>query len=170
MKKAISLLVTGILLMLILFIPLDPSLVFTETRTATPQHYIIPIEQPKQFEIIFTHSIHLSDVEEHYSITSTMTLQLLRMIYEDLAVGMPGSAEENQEIEFTDGKWVLNSFDSYVDSFILYNSPIHKKLEVRYDNEIYDLKAELPTGKSYEVQAKKLSLIEVWRGEEVYGR
>lgn len=92
------------------------------------------------------------------------------MIYEDLAIGMPGHAEDNQDLSYENGKWVLRSKDSYLSSFVLYNSSIHKKLEIGYYNEIYDMKAILPTGKSYHVQIEQLSLIERWKGEKMNGR
>lgn len=118
----------------------------------------------------FTHSIHLSDVNEFYRIVEDGRIQFVKMIYEDLAVGMPGYAEENQTFERINGKWVLTSEDTFTDSFTLYNSSIHKKLELRYDNKIYDLKQQVPTGHSYRIEVAKLSIADVWKGEKIDGR
>lgn len=132
--------------------------------------YYIPAEQSNEFQFIFTHSIHLSDVIENYQIAPNFDVQLVSMIYEDLAIGMPGYAEDNQQLLFQNGKWVLTSEDTSLPSFVLYNSSIHKKLEIRYDNKIYDVKAILPTGKSYRVKVEPLSLFERWKGEKMNGR
>ncbi|WP_392456327.1 DUF1850 domain-containing protein [Chryseomicrobium aureum] len=170
MLKGVFSLIVGLFLLVILFIPSQDVLVFTETRTTKPSVHYISLSDEQEFAMTFTHSIHLSDVTETYTITQDGRFQFLQMIYEDLAVGMPGDAEENQTFEFVDGKWVLTSEDTYTDSFTLYNSSIHKKLEVRYDNTIYDLKTELPTGRSYRIEAIELSIADVWKGEKIDGR
>lgn len=170
MNKSILLVSVAILTLLYLFYPSHKSIVFTETRTSQPEYYFLKLSEENQVEIIFTHSIHLSDVAELYSITPDLQWKVIQMSYEDLAIGMPGYAEKNQTLDYIDGKWVLKSYDTVLQEISLYNSSIHKKLEIRYDNEIYNLKTLLPTGASYLVEVKHVSSFELWRGEQLHGR
>lgn len=170
MKKAIGVLTLGILFLIVSFTSNQRVITFTETRTSSPTMYYIPALQSNDFQVIFTHSIHLSDVIENYRLSPNQQFELVSMIYEDLAIGMPGYAEENQQLLFEDGKWVLSTEGTSLPSFVLYNSSIHKKLEIRYDKKIYNVKAILPTGKSYRVEVDQLSLIERWKGEKIDGR
>lgn len=170
MKTGIYLLPISILFLLLAFVPYQRVIELEQSRPTKGSTYYIPLTSEEEFSVTFTHSIHLSDVTEIYKVTDSEQIQFYQMIYEDLAIGMPGAAEENQTFEQIDGKWVLTTFDSYTDFFTLYNSSIHKKLEVGYDNTIFDLKKELPTGRSFRVQIDTYSWIDSLKGEKMDGR
>lgn len=170
MRTGIFLLPVGILLLLLAFVPYQRVIELEQSRPTKGETFYIPLTSDKKFSVTFTHSIHLSDVTEIYKVEESNQIQFYQMIYEDLAIGMPGAAEENQTFEKIDGKWVLTTFNSYTDSFTLYNSSIHKKLEVGYDNTIFDLKKELPTGRSFRVQIDTYSWIDSLKGEKMDGR
>ncbi|MFC4354496.1 DUF1850 domain-containing protein [Chryseomicrobium palamuruense] len=170
MHKGIVLIWTGILAIILLFVPIEKVIEFKQTRPESCKQYYIPLNEHREFSLTFTHSIHLSDVKEIYRVTQTNEIEPYQMIYEDLAIGMPGAAEKTQTFEKIDGKWVLTTFGQTMESFTLYNSSIHKKLEVVYDNRIFDLKNELPTGGSYLIQIKEYSWISRMKGEQLNGR
>ena len=93
MKKVLGLL-TIALAIVFLFIPIFPVFSFTETRTEHPTMYYLTLEDERRFQIVFTHSIHLSDVIETYEVMDTYDIRLHSMVYSDVAIGMPRYAEE----------------------------------------------------------------------------
>lgn len=76
-------------LIALMFIPFGRALTFTETRTNRPTLHYIKLTEHTDFQIIFTHSIHLTDVIESYHVRPTNDFQLLSMEYSDVAIGMP---------------------------------------------------------------------------------
>lgn len=146
------------------FSPLYPVFSFKETRTNTPQLFYINVTKEKNFEIKYTHSIHLSNVLENYEITDTNDLQLLSMEYEDVSIGMPSNAEEGQTITYEDGKYKLEYKDRKLNSFVLLIGNIDTSLEFLYNEHQYDLKDNLERGKSYEFEVCRISLFDKLKG------
>lgn len=146
------------------FFPYQQVFVFTETRSDDPKLYYLRIEDVRDFQIIFTHSIHKSDVIELYKITEDSKIQLVSMMYEDLAIGMPGHAEEGQTFEEKDGIYKLSYDDKVIDSFTLFVADIDMDLIFKYKQKDYDLKKLLKRSKAYEFKVKKVSLYEQWKG------
>lgn len=87
------------------------------------------------------------------------------MEYEDLAIGMPGYAEENQTLIQRNGKYVLQFNNSDIlDNFTIYIGDLDLDLVFNYAEREYDLKKDLQRGKSYLFEIKRLSLYEQWKG------
>ena len=81
--------------------------------------YYLPLENELNFKLVFTHSIHLSDVIETYEVMATKDIQLLSMEYSDVAIGMPGYAEEGQTLIYEDGVYTLSYDDAILAEFHL---------------------------------------------------
>lgn len=148
-----------------LFYPLFRVFLFTEMRTNDPNMYYIIIGEEKRFEIRFTHSIHLTDVLESYEITNDNHIKLESMEYEDVAVGMPAYAEEDQLLTYNNGKYTLVYKNKLLTNFTLYIGDINYDLYFHYQEEEYNLKKELNRGSSYLVEVKNISLYEKLKGE-----
>ncbi|MFJ7824876.1 DUF1850 domain-containing protein [Psychrobacillus sp. NPDC096623] len=146
------------------FLPFKQAFVFTETRSENPNFFYLPVEEERDFQIKYTHSIHKSDVIESYRITKDAKIQLVSMVYEDLAIGMPGYAEEGQTFEEKDGMYKLSYDDEIINSFTLLVANIDMDLIFQYGQMEYDLKQLLERSKSYEFKVKKLSLYEQLKG------
>ncbi|MEG0261262.1 MAG: DUF1850 domain-containing protein [Lysinibacillus sp.] len=159
----IGLLCIGVIIAI--FLPLQKVFAFTETRTTNPQLNYLPIEEKDDFKIRYTHSIHKSDVMEYYRVTNDNKIQMLGMEYEDLAIGMPGYAEEGQTLTQRNGSYYLK-FDvkKVLDSFTMYIGDLDIDLVFDYKNDEYDLKKDLQRGKSYLFEVKRVSLYEQWKG------
>jgi hypothetical protein len=112
----------------------------------------------------YTHSIHLSDVVEYYEVVNQDTFQAIAMEYEDVAIGMPGNAEEGQTLIIKDGKYRLVSDAKFLTSYTLHISNISSKQHFIYDDVEYDLKNVLKKGSSYLFSLKKISIFEWWKG------
>ena len=166
MYRTICLILT-LLCIIFFFSPLYPVFSFKETRINNPQTFYINVTKEKKFEIQYTHSIHLSDVNEMYEITNTNEMQLLSMGYEDVAIGMPASAEEGQTITYENGKYKLEFLDRKINSFVLLIGDIDTKLEFLYCGNRFDLKDSLERGKSYEFEVSRISLFDKLKGVSI---
>lgn len=129
-------------------------------------HYV-PTEGDQSFQIRYTHSIHKTDVVESYKIINKSKIQLLKMVYTDLAIGLPGYAEEGQTFEEKDGKYILTYNNEVIDSFTILIGNIDLDLVLQYGNNEIDLKKSLERGKSYLVEVKKISIYQQMKGEKM---
>lgn len=146
------------------FIPFQRALVWTETKNEHPNVNYVLLDSTNDFQIVFTHSIHLSDVIESYRVLTSNELQLVSMAYSDVAIGMPGYAEKGQTLTYEDGVYTLRYDDAKLPNFTLHIGAVQYKLILRYGDEEYDLKDNLKKGKSYFVEVRKLSFYEKMKG------
>lgn len=169
MRKALcaALLIAGFACALT--VPVSDAFVFTETRSDHPAIHYIRQTEDDRFVIRYTHSIHLSDVIETYEVTGERRIRLLRMEYEDLAIGMPGHAEKGETFTAEDGRYTLEYENRVLDSFVLFVADIDTDLEFRYGGRGYDLKKHLERGSSYRFELRKLSLLELLKGVNMNG-
>ena len=140
-RKFIITVLLSICLCIIIFLPLQKVFTFTEARIAHPKVHYIPILDEQTFQIRYTHSIHKSDVLESYQYIKGNRIEMLEMEYEDLAIGMPGYAEENQTLIQRNGKYVLQFNNSAIlDNFTIYIGDLDLDLVFNYAEREYDLK------------------------------
>lgn len=149
------------------FFPFERSIIFTETRSEKPVQFFLPLKNEVTFQLIFTHSIHLTDVVESYQVLPTNELQLLAMEYSDVAIGMPGYAEEGQTLHYEDGIYTLKYMDAKLKEFTLHIGDVDYKLNLQHKGKSIPLKEYLIRGKSYEVNVQKLSLYDILKGVEL---
>lgn len=150
---------------IILFIPFKQVFSFEETRTSNGQTVYIPFHNDElAFQFIYTHSIHLSDVVEYYEVTNDLSIKSIAMEYEDLAIGMPGYAEEGETLTIEDGKYRLTFAANIMPSFTMHISNISSKQHFLYNDVEYDLKKVLKKGSSYLFGLKKISFFQWLRG------
>lgn len=163
-KKSLLVGLLSVVGMAIVFLPLQKVFAFTETRTDQSKLHYISATSDNSFRIRYTHSIHKSDVLEHYQFTEDNRIQMLGMEYEDLAIGMPGYAEKGQTLTQHDGKYYLQFEEAMLEDFTIYIGDLDIDLVFEYEGLEYDLKKDLQRGKSYLFQVKKVSLYEQWKG------
>ena len=147
-----------------IFIPFVPALSFTETRTELPITHYLPLKKEKEFQIIFTHTIHKTDVIENYRVLNNKEILLLSMEYSDVAIGMPSYAEEGQTLVNKDGLYTLSYAHEVLPSFTMFVGDVEDQLFLQYQKKKYNLKVKLEKGKSYLFEVKKLSLFDIARG------
>ncbi len=165
MKRVIFLISTLIILVVVfLFLPVFKVFSFTETRTTNPQMYYIEVSNDTEFQVRFTHSIHLTDVLENYNITNINKLKLVSMEYEDVAVGMPAYAEEDQTISYEHGKYTLSYDNKILNNFTLYVGDVEYDLFFHYDGKDYNLKKSLERGSSYLFEVKNVTIYDKLKG------
>ena len=148
-------------------IPYERSIIFMETRSENPTTYYKELEDVDEFKIIYTHSIHLTDVYESYVALPSNAIQMLSMEYSDVAIGMPGYAEEGQTLLYENGIYKLQYDDAKLTNFVLHIGNVDFRLDLQHNNETVELKKFLTRGKSYDVRIQKLSLYEKMKGVEL---
>jgi len=167
MKRVLFFLIVLILGIIFLFSPFFAVFSFEETRTNNPQSYYINVSKENNFNIRYTHSIHLTDVIEAYEITDSNQMRLISMEYEDVAIGMPAHAEEGQTLSYENGKYKLEYSNQIIDAFNLYVGDINLDLAFLYEGKTYDLKKSLGKGHSFLFEIKRISLFDKLRGAEM---
>lgn len=169
MKKGLLILLVASLVT-IFFVPIESAYTFTKTREEKPVTYYYPIKKERQFQLLFMHSIHKTDVVESYEVLKNNELRLLSMRYEDVAIGMPGYAEEGQTLHYENGVYTLSYDDATLPNFTLFIANIDARLQFIYMNDVFDLKEQLEKGHAYLFEVKKISLYEKMKGVKLYGK
>ncbi|WP_203246031.1 DUF1850 domain-containing protein [Sporosarcina beigongshangi] len=154
----------------IFFLPFKQAFTFTEHRTENPKLYYLPIKSDNSFRIRYVHSIHLTDVIESYEITADQKIRLVSMQYEDLAIGLPGYAEEGETLSVNDGVYTLTYDDNVIDSFVMLIGNVDAELAFQYVGTELNLKKQLVRGKSYTFHVKKLSAYQMLKGVNMNGK
>lgn len=152
------------------FLPIQQAFTFTEYRTENPKLFYIPVASNDSFQIRYVHSIHLTDVIESYEITADQKIRLVSMQYEDLAIGLPGYAEEGETFSVNEGVYTLTYDDNVIDSFVILIGNVDAKLAFRYLGNELDLKRKLVRGKSYTFCVKKISIYQILKGVNMNGK
>lgn len=163
MKKIIVIGVCIGIVACMLCYPFQQAIVFTETKTSSPNVFILPLTNGEDFALRYTHSIHLSDVTEHYTVEEGR-FRMRYMTYSDTAIGMPATAEKGQTLTFQDGVYTLMFEQSYMNDFTLYVGDIDLDLSLLYDGEQLALKETLTRGHSYRIHVEKLSFYDMIKG------
>src|SRR5690606_2536563 len=129
MKKWIFIILV-FLSVIVWFIPFERSITFTETRVQDPVQHFLPLKNENEFQLIFTHSIHLTDGTERYNLLPTNEFQLLSMEYTDVAIGMPGHAEEGQTLHYEYRIYTLQYNTTTLEPSTLHISNVDYKLNL----------------------------------------
>lgn len=158
----LSLLALILVFSALLFVPAVKSFAFTDNRSGGIAAYL-RIQDPA-FQIKYIHSIHLSEVLEHYKVLPDDSLQLVRLEYEDFNVGMPSNAGEGETFVEKDGKYTIDGMDRKLEEFRLLVGDVDAGLYFLADGEEYDLKKTLARGKSYTFHVQRLSVYQLLKG------
>ncbi|MFS0784998.1 DUF1850 domain-containing protein [Shouchella sp. 1P09AA] len=92
------------------FIPYQSALTFSTQRSNELIAYT-PMSKGDSFQIIYTHSIHLTDVEESYRVTVEGYIQQHEMSFDEFGIGMPSSATDDQELVVEEGRYHLKNMN-----------------------------------------------------------
>ena len=166
MKKIGIIILVCVVLYFVLTVPIIKVIQFEQTRVKTGDTYYIKRTDETKFQIVFTHSIHLTDVIETYEIDEKR-IRLLSMDYSDVAIGMPAYAEEGQTLIYEDGFYTLQYDEAILDDFTLYIGDVDYELTFKYEAQQYNLKEVLGRGNTYNISIQNISILEWMKGEEM---
>ncbi|WP_068673955.1 DUF1850 domain-containing protein [Oceanobacillus sp. Castelsardo] len=100
-----------LILLTVLFVPFRTALVFYKENTTDIEAFL-PIKKGDTFQIIFKHSIHLTDVVEKYRVTKNFEIKQYEFVYEEFGIGMPSNAEEGETFVYEDGKYYIKNINN----------------------------------------------------------
>lgn len=93
------------------FIPIRTALIFYKENTNDMEAFL-PIDKGEGFQIIFKHSIHLTDVVEKYRVMDNHTIKQNEIVYEEFGIGMPSNAEGGETFVYEDGKYHIKDLEN----------------------------------------------------------
>lgn len=169
MKQRILLLgVIGLLLIIcILFIPYQKVLSFTYQDQDVLLAYL-PLSKSDTFQIQFTHSIHLSDVIDTYTLKDHQIIQT-KLSYQDFAVGMPSNAEGEEIFEVKDGRYYLSNMNRDFPFIDLRVGQVRANHKVVYENRSYQLSNYIKPGEWVRIKSKNVSIWQKLKGVNISG-
>ncbi|MCA1056699.1 DUF1850 domain-containing protein [Rossellomorea aquimaris] len=169
-RLAMGFLLLLLILSSITFIPLHSFLVI-EPLDEDGEPAYIPIGEDETFSIRYTHSIHLSEVEEFYRLTSSDEIQQTKLLYEDTAIGMPSDAEGEEVFQRTsDGRYLITNMDRRFPFIDIRIGQVVANHRLVFRGETYPLKDYFTKGSIVRLQFKKVSLFSKWKGVVVVGK
>src|SRR5690625_795742 len=173
MKKFLMILLPVILLftvLIFLFSPIKQSLVFYDENTNDIEAYL-RMESQDTFQIIFTHSIHLTDVVEKYVVLDNQHIQQYEMVYEEFGIGMPSNAQGDEEFVHEDGKYHIKNMENIFPEIKLRNGKAvsDHRLVWGSDHEyITEFNNYFEPGAWCTIKSDKLSLWQMIQGVRVH--
>ena len=150
---------------LIAFTPYQKNYVFIDNETDKLAAYV-PVES-RFFQIIYTHSIHLSEVIESYKVVDGNILMMTELEYEDFNIGMPSNAGEGETFVEQDGKYFIKNMTREIPEFRLFVGDVDAGLSFSTSGQQMDLKKTLVRGKSYTFRVERLSLFQLREGVRI---
>lgn len=169
-KAVLPILLSALLVALvIIFLPIHKVFTFTEYRTDHPKTYYLKMEDEREFQIRYVHSIFLTDVVESYRVVDQYAIQSLSMQYEDVGIGLPGYAEEGESLSVKDGMYTLTYEHNIIQSFVLFIGDVNADLAFRYRGHEVNLKNYLTRGKSYTFRVQRQSFYQLMKGVNMNG-
>ena len=173
MKKwIVTILIMAVIIISFLFIPIKSTIVFYEKNTDDIVAYI-PLKVNDTFEIIFVHSIHLTDVTEKYEITSDYEIRQYEMIFSDFGIGMPYEVKGYEEIDYVDGFYRITNMNNRFESLQIRNGKTVSEHRLVWQSEGKEEKQVFfndffEQGAWFTVKPVKLSMVDTWREVKIH--
>lgn len=146
--------------------PYQQAIVFQPNYSAAKPAYIL-IKDKTQFQIKYTHSIHLTDVVESYEITEDQKIHQYELMYEDFAIGMPSNAEAGETFEQVNGKYYIKNMKQVFPFFHLRIGQVRAQHRVIFNKKEYPLSRSIKPGTSVKIEIRKLTIFEQWKGANI---
>lgn len=171
-KLLISLIIILLVIMLSLTIPVKTAVVFYEENTDEIAAFL-PLKIGETFDIIFTHSIHLTDVVEKYQVTEDLNIMQYEIIFEHFGIGMPSNAEGEEVFEYKDGKFHISNLNNHFESMnirngrtvsehrLLWQTDKDETQNMVWFNDYFD------PGAWFTVKVEKLTIMQYLKGVEI---
>nr|WP_233711359.1 DUF1850 domain-containing protein [Lederbergia citrisecunda] len=157
--------------MFIIFcIPFQKSFVIEKGISGKVLAYF-PIHQTnKTFHILYTHSIHKSDVKETYIILNNNKIRQIELMYEDTSIGMPSNAEEGETFEMVEGKYVIRNMKRDFQSINMRVAQVVGDHTLFVNGCQLKLSSIVEPGSLVKMKVRRLSLWQSWRGVNIVGK
>ncbi|UII57058.1 DUF1850 domain-containing protein [Cytobacillus spongiae] len=155
-----------LLIAFVLLIPYQKALVLQYQNTGKVLAYI-SLSNTENFKIKYTHSIHLSDVVESYTVTEDMSILQYELMYEDFAIGMPSDAAEGEVFEQKDGKYYIKNMERIFPSFDMRIGKVRANHRVIYNEKEYPIGDVIDPGTWIRIKVEKISMLQQLKGVNI---
>lgn len=173
MKKTLLFIsVFVIIIVSLLFVPFKSVLLFYKENTKEIVAYV-PLKSEDTFQIIFVHSIHLTDVTEKYELTKDSQIKQYEMIFSDFGIGMPYEVKDHEEINYEDGFYHVINMDNRFDSLKIRNGKTVSKHRFIWNEQgekeqKIDFNDYFEPGAWFTVRSCKLSMLDMWKEVKIH--
>ncbi len=167
-SKVIPALIILLIIICLFFIPVKTAVVFYHENTNRIEAFL-PLKAEDSFQIIFKHSIHLTDVVEKYHITADLEIIQDEIIFEQFGIGMPSNAEGEAKFEMKDGKYRISNLNQVFESMNIRNGKTvsEHRLVWGTDEKMIWFNDYFEPGAWFKVQAEKLTLLQYLKGVKI---
>lgn len=117
-----------------LFLPYRTALVFYVENTDQVEAFL-PLQKGDTFQIIFKHSIHLTDVTEKYLVMDNNQIRQYEIVYEEFGIGMPSNAQEGETFVYEDGKYHIKDLNNIFSSMNIRNGKTVSETRLVWGNQ-----------------------------------
>ncbi|WP_307891936.1 DUF1850 domain-containing protein [Bacillus swezeyi] len=165
--KWLCALVLIIMLFAACLIPYQPAVVFMKEDSGDVIAFL-PLQKKKNFDVIYTHSIHKTKVIESY-VRENQMIKQTALSYHDPAVGMPANAEEGEQLVIKDGIYTIFNMKRtfpYIDMRI---GRVRANHRIRYNGDVYELKRYIRPGSWTRMSVLKINVLQQLRGVKIDG-
>ncbi|MBO0994541.1 DUF1850 domain-containing protein [Bacillus sp. SD088] len=168
--KYIKVIFSLLMISALICIPFQKALVIEGGKTNELLAYLPLYRSVDNFHIRYTHSIHLSDVEETYTVLEDGTIRQIELTYEDTAIGMPSNAEKGETFKIEDGQYRLLNMKRDFPFIYMKTAQVVGTHRIIYNDHELDLAKVISPGSLILLKEKRLALWELWRGVNIVGR
>ncbi|MFW0779699.1 DUF1850 domain-containing protein [Rossellomorea marisflavi] len=160
-----------ILVGIAIFVPFQERLTIVCLSTEAKTMYV-KLPENREFSIEYTHSIHLSEVQEYYKILGKgAEITQYALLYEDTSIGMPSDAEGDEVFSRTkDGKYLISNMDRKFPYIDLQIGQVVANHRIKIGKSEYELSEFFGKGEFVRFQWKRASLFAQWKGVTVNGK
>lgn len=159
-----------IVVMIALFYPFKTALIFYKENTNDMEAFL-PLQVGDNFQIVFTHSIHLTDVVEKYQVTESLHIKQYEIIFEEFGIGMPANASEGEEFAYEDGKYHIKNMNRNFPTINIRNGKTVSKHRLLWGNRAEHMvwfNTYFEPGAWFTLKIEKLSLWQMMNGVKIH--
>lgn len=169
-KKTLISILLLLILSFIFFYPFQTALVFNKENSNQIVAYL-PVEEGDSFQIIYTHSIHLSDVVEKYMVMPDDSIKQQETIYENYGIGMPSNDAGGGTFVYEDGKYHIKDMNRIFPSIHLRNGKVvskHRLVWGEQGEHMVWFNDYFEPGARFTMKVDQLSLWKYMRGVKIH--
>lgn len=169
-SKVMPALIILLIIICLILIPFRTALVFYH-GTSNNIAAFLPLKAGEYFQIIFKHSIHLTDVVEKYHVSADLEIVQDEIIFEEFGIGMPPNAEGEAKFEYIDGKYHISELNQVFESINIRNGKTvseHRLVwETDESEKVVQFNDYFEPGAWFKVKAEKLSILQYLKGVKI---
>lgn len=155
-----------LLFALVLFLPIFKVVAFEYENSEEMLAYF-RVEDHKRFEILYTHSIHLTPVLESYLIDENNNIVQTDLVYEHFAVGMPSNAHEGEKFVIENGKYHIKNMSRSFPFIDLRVGQVVANHQLLLDDKKIPFKSFVEPGTWVRIDVEKKALWQLMKGVDV---